>query len=114
MVNNVALGPDEIMLLTCLANRVDGGRAFGGHLSVTSRRVVFTPVALSAAHGGAEYEVALADLAAADVAPRGLNPRDGSWRRRLRLKTRQGHIELFVVWQPKKVARLLGRVLRET
>jgi hypothetical protein len=66
---DTALQPGETLMARIIANRVQGGRAFGGHVMVTSSRLVFEPVALSHANGGASWEIPLAQVAGADVAP---------------------------------------------
>lgn len=104
-----ALQPGEEPRARFLANRVQGDRGYGGHVLVTSRRVVFEPAALSQAHGGDRWEIPLDQVAAADVAPRGWNPRTGAWRHRLRIRTAAGDVECFVVWRPRAAARLVER-----
>jgi hypothetical protein len=107
-----AMQPGEELHARFLANRIQGGRGYGGHVLVTSRRVVFQPVALSQARGGDQWEVPLAFVAGADVAPRGWNARTGAWRHRLRIQTAAGGAEYFVVWRPRAAADLVQRARR--
>jgi hypothetical protein len=60
------------------------------------------------ARGAAPLSIPLAQVAGTDVAPRGPNWRDGSWRRRLRVTTSSGDAELFVVWRARKAAELIA------
>jgi hypothetical protein len=103
------LQPGERLYARIGVNRVQGGSAYGGHVTVTSSRLVFEPVALSQARGGARWEVPLAQVTGADVAPRGWNARTGAWRRRLRVRTVTGDVEYFVVWRPRRAAGLVER-----
>jgi hypothetical protein len=99
-----ALQPGETLYARIGANHVQDGRAYGGHVTVTSNRLVFEPVALSQARGGARWEVPLTQVTSADVAPRGWNTRTGAWRHRLRVRTMTGDVEYFVVWRPRRAA----------
>jgi hypothetical protein len=101
--------PGETLYARFLANRVHDGRAFGGHVTVTSGRLIFEPVGASQANGSARCELPLAEVTGADVAPRGWSVRTGAWRRRLRVHTMAGDVELFVVWRPHKAADLVDR-----
>jgi hypothetical protein len=100
----------EVKFAAFLANRVQNGRAFGGRISVTNRRLTFVPLAASQAAGGSAWEVALVQVLQADVAPRRMKLRDGSLRRRLRVLTFAGQTEYFVVWRPRKKAALIKRL----
>jgi hypothetical protein len=104
---DVVLQAGERLYARFLGNHVQGTRAFGGHVTVTSSRLVFMPVAASQANGGARWEVPLAEVTGADVARRGWSARNGSWRRRLRVRTIPGDVEYFVVWRPRKAAGLV-------
>lgn len=108
---DIVFWPDERVTGDFFANHVQGDRAYGGHLFITTRRVVFNPVAASRANGGAPAAIELKDIYAADVAPRRLNPSGGAWRQRLRITTFSGNPEYFVVWRPGKLARLLNSLL---
>lgn len=109
--NDIALRPDERVIGDFFTNHVQGDRAYGGHLFITTRRVIFNPVAASKANGGASAAIDLKDIYAADVAPRRLNPSGGAWRRRLRITTFSGNPEYLVVWRPRKLADLLNSLL---
>lgn len=97
---------DEQLLTGTLANQVQGQRAYGGHLYVTTQRMVFVPMAA----GGRWSEIAHADIAGVDVARRGRTVSDASWRRRLRVRTLDGGEVFFVVWRPRKLSRLLQQL----
>jgi hypothetical protein len=104
---DTALQPGETLLARIVVNHVRDGTAFGGHVMVTSSRLVFEPVALSQANGGRPWAVPLAQVLIADVAPRGRNLRTAEWRRRLRLRLMSGDVEYFVVWRPRAAAALI-------
>ena len=92
-------------MLRVHANRVEAGAARGGRLYLTNRRLVFEPHDLEVRlTDAAFFQLSVDDLVVADVAPRTWNRLDGGLRRRLRIRTRSGDAELFVVWRPAKVA----------
>jgi hypothetical protein len=93
------------------ANHVQGGLGRGGHLLVTSERLMFTPVSASAARGARAWQVDLQGVGA-DVAPRGGSLSDGSLRRRLRVTDASGRVNYFVVWRPRKLARVINSTRR--
>jgi len=97
------------------ANHVQGrqGQGYGGRLFITNERLVFIPVALSEANGGAQAEWDLRDVQAAEVAPRFSGPGIGSLRRRLRVRMNSGDVEHFVVWRPRWLAAFLNRLLHD-
>jgi hypothetical protein len=99
----ISMLPGETLLESIRANRTQGGRAVGGHLYLTDRRLVFLPHRIDAATGGDQWEVSLSAVSLADVAPRGSNFFDGSMRRRLRLTTADS-TENFVVSNVGEVA----------
>jgi hypothetical protein len=102
----------ERLLSRCTANHIRDGRAYEGYLYVTTVGLIFAPWSASAARGAVPFDLPLDEVAGADVAPRGSNWRDGSWRRRLRVTRTSGVAELFVVWQAPKVAALIEQALR--
>jgi hypothetical protein len=89
-------------------NHLQGSMGRGGHLLLTSERLIFTPVAASAARGARPWQADLQGILKADVAPRGSNPFDGSLRRRLRVTDASGHADYFVVWRPGKLAGIVN------
>lgn len=92
------LTPGEMVLKSSFANRTEGPIAAGGRLVLTDRRLVHgTHRAEKALSGTQNWELALPDVAAADLAARTLNPFDGGLRKRLRVRTAQGAEILFVV-----------------
>jgi hypothetical protein len=101
----------ETLLDSFRVNRTQGNRAVGGHLYLTSRRLVFLPHWLDASTGGHEWSVALADVSSADVAPRGRGLFDGSMRARLRV-TATGGVEHFVVSRVSEVAARIDEARR--
>jgi hypothetical protein len=107
---DTSLQPGETLLARIMVNRVQDGRVYGGHVLVTSSRLLFEPVALSRARGGIAWAIPLAQVRAADVAPRGWNPRTAEWRHRLRVRTVSGQAEYFVVWRPRAAADLVEQV----
>jgi hypothetical protein len=104
------VNPREVQYATFLANRSQDGRAFGGRVTITNQRITFAPVALSQARGGRSWEIGLTQVIGADVAPRGMNTREGAIRRRLRIRTHAGDVQYFVVWRPRRAARLINRL----
>jgi hypothetical protein len=86
------------------------GRGYEGHLYVTTQRIIHRPWPAAMARGARAFAIPLAEVTAADVAPRGTGWRDGSVRRRLRITTKSGYTELFVVWRPGKSAELIERM----
>lgn len=103
----VSLLPDERVLSRLVCNHIRDSRSYEGYLYVTSRRLVYVPWQAAEARGAAWFAISLADVSGADVAPRGSNWRDGSWRRRLRITRSLGDAELFVVWRVRKAAQLI-------
>jgi GRAM domain len=101
----------ETLLASFRVNRTQGNRTVGGHLYLTNRRLLFLPHWMDASTGGQEWGVALADVASADVAPRGHGLFDGSIRARLRVTTTRG-VEHFVVPRVSKVAARIEEVRR--
>lgn len=100
--------PGEVLFARLSANGVQGGRAFGGRLHITSRRLVFVPVSASQTRGGSRSDIPLDEVAAADVAPMGRGESSATMlRRELRVTMRSGDLRYFVVWQPRKAAHLI-------
>jgi hypothetical protein len=106
----VSLLPDEQVSARLQTNHIRDGRPFDGYLYVTTQRLVFVPWPAGEARGATPFGIPLAEVSGADVAPRGANWRDGSWRRRLRVTRSSGDAELFVVWRARKAAELIERV----
>jgi hypothetical protein len=105
----VSLLAGERVSARLVANHIGDGRPFEGYLFVTTQRLVHVPWPAAEARGAAPLSIPLAEVAGADVAPRGTNWRDGSWRRRLRVTRSSGDVELFVVWHARKAAELIAR-----
>jgi len=105
----VSLVAGERVSARLMANHIRDGRSFEGHLFVTTQRLLHVPLPTAKARGAAPFSIPLAQVAGADVAPRGTNWRDGSWRRRLRVTRSSGDAELFVVWRARKAAELVAR-----
>ena len=102
--SDVSLHPGESMIHSWRANRSQGQRAVGGHLHLTSQRLLFVPHVLDSATGGHRWEAQLSGVSAVEVAPRGWHPFDGSIRRRLRIGTGPA-AEHFVVPKVDDVAQ---------
>lgn len=97
-----------------LVNHIRDGRPFDGYLYVTTQRLVFVPWAAAAVRGAQPFDIPLAEVSLADVAPRGKNWRDGSLRRRLRVTRSSGNVDLFVVWHPQKAVDLIEEARHRT
>jgi hypothetical protein len=83
---------------SCRANRtMKWYRAAGGKLAITDGRLEFRPHAADRALGADAWSVGLDEVRAVGREPRGLNPLNGALRERLRVETRSGPPELFVV-----------------
>ena len=106
----VSLLPGEQMSARLLCNHVRDGRAYDGYLYVTTQRLVYVPWPAGEVRGAKPFAIPLTEVSGTDVAPRGTNFRDGSWRRRLRVTRSSGDVELFVVWRAQKAAELIERV----
>jgi hypothetical protein len=91
-----------------VGNHIRDGRAYEGYLYVTSQRLVHVPWSAAQARGAVQFDIPLTDLAQADAAPRGINWRDGSWRR-LRITRSSGDTELFVVWRVRHAIGIVDR-----
>ncbi|MEJ2885685.1 hypothetical protein [Actinomycetospora aeridis] len=87
----------EQVVTRWLANRAQNGRAVGGALFLTTRRLVFCPHRLDQLTGGQGWDVPLGEVATVDVAPRTGHPFDGGLRDRLRVRSARGAQELFVL-----------------
>ena len=96
----VSLLAGERVSARLMANHIRDGRSFDGYLFITTQRLLHVPLPAAKARGAAPLSIPLAQVAGADVAPRGTNWRDGSWRRRLRVTRSSGDAELFVGGAP--------------
>jgi hypothetical protein len=95
-LKGVEAEPDEQVVWSQGANRIQpSGRAVGGKLFLTDRRLVFCPHWVDGATGGKTWEVSLTGVAAVGTAPKG--GKRGGLRERLRLELTDGAEELFVV-----------------
>jgi len=102
---------DERVIGRFFANHTQGNRAYGGRLYITNERLIFVPLSASAANGGVSREVELKQIRSTDVARRQWNPRDGSLRRRLKIEKFSEQTDYFVVWRPRKLAKLLSGLM---
>lgn len=89
------------------SNHIRNGRPYDGYLYVTTQRLVYIPWPAGEVRGAVPFDIPLADVAQAEMAPRGTNWRDGSWRRRLRITKSSGDRELFVVWKVRRAVELI-------
>jgi hypothetical protein len=86
----------------------------GGQLYLTSHRLLFRPHVVDRSTGGASWALPLGDIAAVDVAPRDWKDyRIGGVRRRLRMITHGGSLELFVVNKVDEVAEQIRQARLE-
>jgi hypothetical protein len=106
----ISLLPGERVTARLTANSIYDGRGFEGYLYLTSQRIIHRPWRAALTRGAKAFALPLAEVAGADVAPRGTHWRDGSLRRRLRVTMKSGHTELFVVWRAGKAAELVERM----
>lgn len=90
-----------------IANRAQGSRAVGGALFLTDRRLVFCPHHLDNLTGGSAWAVELTGVAGVERAPKTGHPYDGGLRDRLRVRTRRGAWEHFVINRLDDVIDLL-------
>jgi hypothetical protein len=98
-----SLRPDEREIGSFRANMTQGRLAVGGRLVLTNQRVVFSPRTLVKGPEGDPWECEHNAITDVGLAERGLNPFDGSLRRRLRIE-HHGTVDLFVVSKAKSVA----------
>lgn len=103
----VSLLAGERVSARLVTNHIRDGRSFEGYLYVTTQRLVYIPWPAAEARGATPFSIPLAEVSGADVAPRGTNWRDGSWRQRLRVTISSGDAELFVVWRAQRAADLI-------
>jgi hypothetical protein len=95
-LKSVEAQPGEQVVWSKGANRIQpSGRAVGGKLFLTDRRLVFCPHWVDGATGGKTRDMPLADVAAAGTVPKGGTR--GGLRERLRIELTDGAEELFVV-----------------
>ena len=100
-LKGVEAEPDEQVVWSQGANRMQGGRAVGGKLFLTDRRLVFCPQWVDGATGGKTWDASLATVAAVGTAPK------RGRRERLRIEIADGDEELFVV---NRVAEVVSRL----
>lgn len=103
----------EVEIRTYRANRNQGARSVGGHLLLTNQRLLFYPHGLDGATGGKSWQCELRDIADETIAPRGVNPFNGSMRRRLGIAVGDS-VDLFVVNKVADVAEAILRAARDT
>ena len=105
--SRILLEAGERVAARYLTNHIRNGRPYDGCLYVTTQRLAYVPWPAAGTRGATPFSIPLAEVSGADVAPRGTNWRDGSWRRRLRVTRSSGDAELFVVWHARKTADLI-------
>lgn len=95
-LKSVEAEPNEHVAWSQGANRIQpSGRAVGGKLFLTDRRLVFCPHWVDGATGGKTWDASRTDVAAVGTAPRG--GKRGGLRDRLRIELTNGGEQLFVV-----------------
>lgn len=103
------LRPGEEIRDRVAVNAVQHDRTFGGHLYVTSRRLIFVPNPYGRSRGAARFETRFKEVTEIVLAPRGRTIWDGSWRRRVRVTTRTGQTAYFIAWRPRQMLALIER-----
>jgi hypothetical protein len=107
-LKGVEAEPQEQVAWSQGANRIQkSGRAVGGKLFLTDRRLVFCPHWVDGVMGGKTWKTPLAAIAAAGAAPK------GGRRDRLRIELDDGEEELFVVNHLAEVVSRLEPAGRE-
>ncbi len=104
------LEPGETIQKSWLANRTQSFRAVGGCLYLTNRRVVFEPNLVDINLGGKQCSIELDNIAHIGLEPGKFKITqlfDGSIRTRLRVDTKAGAPEFFVVNQPEEKQRVI-------
>jgi hypothetical protein len=104
------LQPGEEIVWSARANRAQGGRAVGGKLYVTDRRMMFAPNRIEQRLKGCEWSCSVGAVREIGVKQRGGNPFSGGVRRRLRVALAEKD-ELFVVDDPHDAATELRLLL---
>jgi hypothetical protein len=107
----LGLGTGEHVLRRWSGNHLQGRhRAVGGHLYLTSRRLVFRPHLVDHALGGRPVEITHAAIERVTVEPVRLH----SWRRSRLVVVPAGGVagEVFTVRNPAKAAEEVNRVAR--
>jgi hypothetical protein len=99
--------PGEKSLETTGANRSLATAAVGGRLTVTDKRIAFIPHRLQRRRW--RWECALAGVRRVWVEPIGKGWLDGSKRERLGIEETDGGIQLFVVFEPARLAEVIRR-----
>lgn len=107
-VPKAKLNPAEELLSSRFANHSQGRVARGGRLLLTSERLLFHPHLFDRLLGGRDLDLQRADVVDVDVAPRTGGRFDGGRRHRLRIRLRDGSVELFVVNDVKDVVEELS------
>jgi len=106
-LKSVAAEPAEEVVWSQAANRLkDSGRAVGGKLFLTDRRLIFCPHWVDAATGGRAWQVPLERVAAIGTIPKG-SP-GGGMRDRLAIGLAGGGRERFVVNRLEEVFERLN------
>jgi hypothetical protein len=89
---------------------VRGLRTLGGHLTVGEGSVTFMPHAFDRALRGEPWSLDGAEVQSVDIASRGLNPLNGSWRRRLLISSEDDRV-YFVVPHVGRTSGDIRRIL---
>jgi hypothetical protein len=95
-LKSVEAQPGEEVVWSQGANRIQpSGRAVGGKLFLTDRRLIFCPHWVDGATGGKTWDTPLAEVAAVGTAPK--EGKGGGLRDRLRIELADGEEQRFVV-----------------
>jgi hypothetical protein len=111
LVPKPVLKPNEIEIEIFRANRSQGGRAVGGHLLLTDQRLVFYAHKVDSSTGGKNWECPLKSISGVRMSARGLNPLNGSMRRRLQIDC-AGATTFFVVNRGDVITAAIGQALQ--
>jgi hypothetical protein len=99
---------NEATVFTIATNRLQGSRAVGGRLTLTSQRLAFTPHRLE--FRAQSWTSDLSEVRRARTEPKGTGVFDGTLRVRLAVETTQA-IEFFVVKDPAAVSGEINAAL---
>src|SRR5204862_3116349 len=104
MLRKPRLEPGESVEWRRVANRQQGGRAVGGQLTLTSRRLIFKAHRLDHMTRGEDWEADRADVVAVESADPSMENGvfSGGLRHRLAIRFASAPTELFVVWVPQR------------
>lgn len=92
-----ALDAGETVKWRKAANRDQNGRAVGGRLFLTEKRLLFRPNRIDSISGGKAWTCELSQIGAVGASPRDGHPFSGGLRPRLRVEMKDAEVERFTV-----------------